>query len=201
MGIGDDQAHTAQATRPQRAQERRPERLVLAVAHGQAQHLPGAIGGHPGGHHDGLGHHPSSFVGLDVGGVEEDVGELDVVQATLAELLHGTVEVGADPTHLALGHPGVDAERPRGGPPPTGTLDAPPEEADHQGREPVERRTEDSRTFVRQDGKFETVFYGAPILYHDANGAWRPIDNTVVPDSCFGDNFGRSSRFVDNPAG
>ncbi len=62
-------------------------------------------------------------------------------------------------------------------------------------------RTEDSRTFVRQDGKFETVFYGAPILYHDANGAWRPIDNTVVPDSCFGDNFGRSSRFVDNPAG
>jgi len=50
-------------------------------------------------------------VGLDVGGVEEDVGELDVVQPAPSELLHGSVEVGADAAHLALGHPGVDAER------------------------------------------------------------------------------------------
>jgi hypothetical protein len=49
-------------------------------------------------------------VGLDVGGIDEDVGELDVVQATLSELRHGPIELGADAGDLALGHPGVDAQ-------------------------------------------------------------------------------------------
>jgi hypothetical protein len=38
--------------------------------------------------------------------------------------------------------------------------------------EVVERRTEDSRTFLTEDGKFETTFYGAPVHYRDAQGAW-----------------------------
>ena len=49
-------------------------------------------------------------MGLDVGGVEEHVGELDVVQAALPELAHSHVELGADAADLALGHPGVDAQ-------------------------------------------------------------------------------------------
>ncbi len=77
--------------------------------------------------------------------------------------------------------PGPINRTPSGGPPLTGTLDAPLEEPDHKGRELVERRTEDSRTFVGQDGKFETVFYGGPIHYRDARGQWQPIDNTLVP--------------------
>ena len=84
---------------------------VLAVAHGQSEHLTVAVGRHPGGDHDGLGHHPGPVMSLDVGGVEEHVGKLDVVQAPLPELAHGHVELGADAADLALGHPGVDAQR------------------------------------------------------------------------------------------
>lgn len=47
--------------------------------------------------------------------------------------------------------------------------------------EVVERRTEDSRTFATEDGRFETVFYAAPVNYQDANGDWQPIDNRLVP--------------------
>ena len=40
VGVADDEAHTRQATRPEAAQERRPERAVLAVADREAQDLP-----------------------------------------------------------------------------------------------------------------------------------------------------------------
>ena len=46
--------------------------------------------------------------------------------------------------------------------------------------EVVERRTEDSRTFVTEDGAFETVLYGGAVNYQDANGDWQPIDNSLV---------------------
>jgi hypothetical protein len=49
------------------------------------------------------------------------------------------------------------------------------------GGEVVERRTEDSRTFVTEDGGFETTFYGGAVNYRDAQGAWQPIDNSLVP--------------------
>ena len=59
------------------------------------QYLTVAIGGDPGCHDDGFGHHPGPVVGLDVGGVHEDIGELDVIEASLPELGDGTVELVA----------------------------------------------------------------------------------------------------------
>ena len=58
VGVGDDQLHPVEAAGLQRAQERGPERPVLAVADVEAQHLAAAVGGDPGGDHDRLGHHP-----------------------------------------------------------------------------------------------------------------------------------------------
>ena len=58
------------------------------------------------------------------------------------------------------------------------TSTAPPEPA------PVElpgRRTATSRTFVLPDGSFRTDVYTTPVNYTDADGVWRPIDNTLVP--------------------
>lgn len=49
--------------------------------------------------------------------------------------------------------------------------------------EVVERRTADSRTFVREDGRFKTVFYGGPVHYRDNQGAWQPIDTALVPSA------------------
>jgi hypothetical protein len=41
-----------------------PLRAVLAVADGEAKHLAVPVAGHPGGHNDGLGHHPPFDPGL-----------------------------------------------------------------------------------------------------------------------------------------
>jgi len=43
-----------------------------------------------------LGHDVGALMGLDVGGVEERVGKLDVIQTPLPELAHRDVELGAD---------------------------------------------------------------------------------------------------------
>jgi hypothetical protein len=48
VGVGDDQLGAGQPAGLQRAQQRRPERAVLAVADGEAEHLPVPVGGHPG---------------------------------------------------------------------------------------------------------------------------------------------------------
>jgi hypothetical protein len=95
---------------PRGAQEGGPEGAVLGVAHGEAEDFPVAGAGHPGGHHDGFGHHPGAFVGFDVGGVEEHVGELDVVQGPVAELGHHHVELAADAAHLTFGDPRLDPQ-------------------------------------------------------------------------------------------
>jgi hypothetical protein len=84
VGVADDQPHARQAARPEAAQEGCPERAVLAVADGQAEHLAVAVGPHAGGDHDRLGDDRRSLVGLDVGRVEEDIGEADVVERPLA---------------------------------------------------------------------------------------------------------------------
>ncbi len=47
--------------------------------------------------------------------------------------------------------------------------------------EVVERRTEDSRTFVVEDGTFQTVFYGGAVNSRDEDGNFQPIDNALVP--------------------
>jgi hypothetical protein len=75
VGIGDDQLGAGQAAGFERAQERRPERAVLGVADGEAEHLPVPVGGHPGGDHHGLGDDPAVDPRLAVGSVQEHVGE------------------------------------------------------------------------------------------------------------------------------
>ena len=101
VGVGDDQLHPAQPAGLERAQERGPERAVLAVADGEPEHLAPAVSPDAGGDHDRLGHDPVVDPGLAVGGVQEHVGERLLGQAAVAERAHLGVEVGADPRHLA----------------------------------------------------------------------------------------------------
>ena len=75
MRVADHQMHPVQATGAQPAQERGPERAVLAVTDIEAEHLSAAIRGYPGGHHDCLGYDPMVDTSLAVGGVEEHVPE------------------------------------------------------------------------------------------------------------------------------
>ena len=110
MGIADDEPHAPEATGSQRAQEARPEGAVLGVPDGEPQDLALAVAGHPCGDDDGLGHHRRSLVGLDVGGVEEDVGERDMVEAALPEVRHDRIEFAADAGDLALGDASLDAQ-------------------------------------------------------------------------------------------
>ena len=110
MGVGDDQLHPAQPAGFQAAQERGPERAVLAVAHGEAEHFPPAISPNSGGDHYRLGHDAVIDPGLAVGGVQEDIRELLVGQAAVAERAHLGIQVGADPAHFGLGDAGVGAE-------------------------------------------------------------------------------------------
>jgi hypothetical protein len=62
----------------ERAQERGPERLVLAVADVDTQDLAAALSGDAGGDHDSAGDDLAEGVvaDVDVGGVEVDVGKL-----------------------------------------------------------------------------------------------------------------------------
>jgi hypothetical protein len=63
--------HPGQPSGLERAQERGPERAVLAVADVQAQHLAAAVGGHPGGDHHRAADDPAVHAGLEAGGVDE----------------------------------------------------------------------------------------------------------------------------------
>ena len=51
VSVGDHQAHTAEATQLQRAQEAPPEHFVLGVADVDAEHFSFTDGGDPGGDH------------------------------------------------------------------------------------------------------------------------------------------------------
>jgi hypothetical protein len=109
--VGDHQLRAGQPPGLQRAQERRPERAVLRIADGEAEHLPVPVGGYPGGDDHRLGDHPPVDSGLAVGGVEEDVGKGMLGQAAVAEGGHFLIQVGADPGDLGLGDAGVGAQR------------------------------------------------------------------------------------------
>ena len=94
-----------EAAGAQALQERGPERAVLGVADVDAEHLAVAGRGDPGGDDHRPGHDPAADAALDVGGVEEHVGELDVVERPVAERLEVPVELGADAGDLGLGDP------------------------------------------------------------------------------------------------
>ena len=85
VGIGDDQLHPAQPAGLEGAQERGPERAVLAVADGEARDLAPAVGADSGGDDDGLGDDPVVDPRRAVGRVEEHVGERLLGQAAVAE--------------------------------------------------------------------------------------------------------------------
>jgi hypothetical protein len=110
--VGDDQPHPGQPTTLQRGQEAAPEHLVLAVTHVQAEDFPAAVGGDPGGHHDRLRRDVGGGVAhVQVGRVQVDVGELDVVEPSGPKRGHDLVQAGADAADLGLGDARVDPQR------------------------------------------------------------------------------------------
>jgi hypothetical protein len=112
VGVGDDQLHALEPTGLQAAQELGPERPVLAVADGEAQHLTAAVTTHPGGHDHRLGDHPAVDPGLAVGGVEEHIREALAGQRAIPERRHLLVQISADAAHLRLADAAVGAQGP-----------------------------------------------------------------------------------------
>ena len=108
--VGDDQLHPAEPTRFEAAQERGPERAVLAVADREAEDLPPPVGAHAGGHHHRLRDDPAVDPGLAIGGVEEHVRERLPGQRPVPKGAYFGVQIGADPADFALADAGVGAE-------------------------------------------------------------------------------------------
>jgi hypothetical protein len=108
--VADDELHAAQPALLQRGEEPSPERLVLAVADVEAEDFPRPVGGDARGHDDGHRHDLMGGVAdVEVGRVEVDVGELDVPERAGAERADDLVQAGADPRHLGLRDPRLDA--------------------------------------------------------------------------------------------
>lgn len=51
------------------------------------------------------------------------------------------------------------------------------------GQELPALRTRTSHTFLGSDGTYQAQIFSGSINYQDANGAWQPIDNTLVSGS------------------
>jgi hypothetical protein len=96
VGVGDDQLHSAQPTRLQRAKEGGPERAVLRIADAEAEDLAAAVAAHPSRHYHRLGHHPAVDPGLAVGGVHEHIGKHLAGQRSIPDAGHLGGQVGAD---------------------------------------------------------------------------------------------------------
>src|SRR5215203_2240430 len=110
MGVARYEPYPAKTAGDQRAQERDPERPVLARTYVQPQNLSlSALPVHPDGYDHRHRGHPPVLAGLHVGGVEPDVG-VGALQRPAPEALDLLVELLAEPTDLALG----DALHPEG---------------------------------------------------------------------------------------
>ena len=70
---------------------------VSASPRAMFRDLAAAFGRHAGGHHQGPADHPVPHSHVQVGGVDEQVGEPGVVQRPGEELVHALVDVLADP--------------------------------------------------------------------------------------------------------
>jgi hypothetical protein len=110
VAVGDDQADAAESAFSQVTQELGPEGFGLAVADHDADDFAAAVLGDAGGDDDGLGGDAVVDAGFDVGGVEEEVGQADVVQWPGAEGAQLFVELSADSGDLTFRYPGVGAE-------------------------------------------------------------------------------------------
>jgi hypothetical protein len=80
VGVRHGEADAAEATGPDRAQEGRPEGVLLAVTNRKPEDLAIPFRRHPGGDEDRLGHHRRPLVSLDVRRVEAAVREGDVLE-------------------------------------------------------------------------------------------------------------------------
>jgi hypothetical protein len=75
MGIADDEADAAEATRRERADEGRPGRaFVVAGRQLEPEDATLTAGRHPRGHERGHVHHPATDADLHVGRVQPEVG-------------------------------------------------------------------------------------------------------------------------------
>jgi hypothetical protein len=87
VGITGHRPHPRETAGDQGAQESAPERPVLAWAHVKAQHLPlSGLSLHADGYDHRHRVHPPILAGLDVGGVDPDVG-VRTLQLSVAEAL------------------------------------------------------------------------------------------------------------------
>jgi hypothetical protein len=110
--VGDHQLGAGEATSAQPAQERDPERAVFGVADLDAEDFTVAAASYAGGHYHRPGHDPPAGSGLDIGGVQEHVWELDMVEGPVPERAQAFVELPADAADFALGDPRRRAEGP-----------------------------------------------------------------------------------------
>ena len=109
--VADHELHAGEAAGAQTLQERGPEGAVFAVADLDAQHFTVAGGGHAGGDDHGTGHDAAADSALDVGGVQEHVGEPTGPAAGRGTRPGRGRARRRSATHLALGDPAGDAER------------------------------------------------------------------------------------------
>jgi RNA polymerase sigma-70 factor, ECF subfamily len=101
----------AQPAGLERAQERRPERPILAVSDPKAEDLAAAVTTHAGGHDHSLGHDAAVDSCLAVGGVHEHIGEALAGQGAVPEGGHLAVEISADPRDLRFGDAAIGTQR------------------------------------------------------------------------------------------
>ena len=94
--VGDRQLHTRQSTGAQALAGRGRERAVFAVADVGAEHFPLASHGDTRGDDHRPGHDPAAHAVLDVGGVQEHVDELGVIEPPVPEHHQVPVELAAD---------------------------------------------------------------------------------------------------------
>jgi hypothetical protein len=70
---------------------------VLGIANLKSEYLAAPVGGHPGGDHHRLRHHPTVDAGLAVGGIEKHIRKRLPRQGPVAERADLGIQVGADP--------------------------------------------------------------------------------------------------------
>jgi hypothetical protein len=109
VGIGDDQADTAQPAADELAQELKPELMVLGRTDVDAHHLTLAGGANTNRNQDRHRDHPAVLPDLLESGIQEEVWKL-AVQTSRAEGVDLGVELLADTTDLVFGD-ALDAER------------------------------------------------------------------------------------------
>jgi hypothetical protein len=94
------------------AEELGPEVRGLRVAERHPEDLPTSFAADSGGHDEGLREDMAADPHVEVGGVQEQVREPDMIQRTGEELVHGLSDLPADPGDRGAGDAGVVAQCP-----------------------------------------------------------------------------------------